>query len=62
MLRCEQIPEIAYLASGGFSKPQLYPATALPLIRRLEKVLTVWPDLFATRLLVVLAKRSTQQK
>ena len=47
---------IAYAASGGFSKPQLYPTAALPLIRKFEKVLDVFPTLFATRLLVILEK------
>jgi SAM-dependent methyltransferase len=60
VLKREQLPEIAYLASGGFSKPQLYPSAALPVIRRLEKLLAIWPKLFATRLLVVLAKESSE--
>jgi SAM-dependent methyltransferase len=55
-IETKQISAIAYAASGGFSKPQLYPALALPLIRRLEKVLGRFPALFATRLLVVLEK------
>jgi hypothetical protein len=46
----------AYAASGGFSKLQLYPTSALPLIRKLEKVLDLFPTLFATRLLVILQK------
>ena len=51
-----RLPAIAYAASGGFSKPQLYPTSALPLIRKLEKGLELAPILFATRLLVVLEK------
>jgi hypothetical protein len=51
-----RISAIAYAASGGFSKPQLYPVSALPLIQKLEKVLEPFPTLFATRLLVVLEK------
>ena len=47
---------IAYAASGGFSKPQLYPTSALPWIRKLEKGLDLFPLLFATRLLVILQK------
>lgn len=47
---------IAYAASGGFSKPQLYPTSMFPLIRKLEKLLDVFPVLFATRLLVILEK------
>jgi SAM-dependent methyltransferase len=51
------LPDIAYAASGGFSKPQFYPSSLLPVIRSLEKILAHWPNLFATRLLVVLEKR-----
>jgi len=64
-LRCwdipisESLPDIAYAASGGFSKPQLYPSSLLPIIRALEKILAHCPNLFATRLLVVLEKKST---
>ena len=47
---------IAYAASGGFSKPQLYPTAALSVIRRLEKIMDRFPSLFATRLLVTLEK------
>jgi hypothetical protein len=47
---------IAYAASGGFSKPQLYPTAALPVIRKFEKALDLFPALFATRLLVILEK------
>lgn len=51
-----RLSAIAYAASGGFSKPQLYPASMLPSIRKLEKVLDLFPALFATRLLVILKK------
>jgi SAM-dependent methyltransferase len=47
---------IAYAASGGFSKPQLYPTSMLPLIKKLEKLLGLFPTLFATRLLVILER------
>jgi SAM-dependent methyltransferase len=52
-----QLPEFAYVASGGYSKPQLYPEFMLPWIRMVERVFSRWPDLSATRLLVVLEKR-----
>jgi hypothetical protein len=55
-IRTQRHSAIAYAASGGFSKPQLYPTSALPLIRKLEKVLDLFPPLFATRLLVILEK------
>lgn len=51
-----QLSAIAYAASGGYSKPQLYPTSMLPLIKRLEKILDLFPALFATRLLVILEK------
>jgi len=51
-----QLSAIAYAASGGYSKPQLYPTALLPLIKRLEKVLDLFPALFATRLPVILEK------
>jgi SAM-dependent methyltransferase len=58
----QSIPDIAYVASGGFSKPQLYPAAFLPTIRILEKILARFPDIFATRLLVVLEKKGLQAR
>ena len=51
-----RLSALAYAASGGFSKPQLYPTSALPLIKRLEKLLDMFPVLLATRLLVILEK------
>ena len=56
MIKAQQISAIAYAASGGFSKPQLYPTAALPLLRKLETILDLFPILFATRLLVILEK------
>ena len=53
-IKTQRLSAIAYAASGGFSKPQLYPTSALPLLRKIEKVLDVFPILFATRLLVFL--------
>lgn len=51
-----RLSAIAYAASGGYSKPQLYPTALLPLIKKLEKGLDLFPTLFATRLLVILEK------
>ena len=51
-----RLSAIAYAASGGYSKPQLYPTALLPLIKKLEKALDLFPTLFATRLLVILEK------
>lgn len=55
----ESLPDIAYAASGGFSKPQFYPSSFLPIVRDFERILAHWPNLFATRLLVVLEKKDT---
>ena len=51
-----RLSAIAYAASGGYSVPQLYPTKALPILRKLEKILNLFPALFATRLLVILEK------
>ena len=55
-METQRLSAIAYAASGGFSKPQLYPTAALPLMRNLERLLDRFPLLFATRLLVILEK------
>lgn len=54
--RTVRLSAIAYAGSGGFSKPQLYPTSMLPSIKKLEKILDLFPALFATRLLVILEK------
>jgi len=51
-----RLSAIAYAASGGYSVSQLYPIKALPMLRKLEKTLNLFPTLFATRLLVILEK------
>jgi SAM-dependent methyltransferase len=48
---------ISYVASGGFSGPQLYPQRLLPALRALDRVASGLPACFATRLLVVLEKK-----
>jgi SAM-dependent methyltransferase len=45
---------ISYVASGGYSKPQIYPDAAFGLMRRLDSICDLFPALFATRLLAVL--------
>ncbi len=56
MVKTIRLSAIAYAASGGYSKPQLYPTALLPLIKKLEKGFDLFPTFFATRLLVVLEK------
>jgi len=53
---------ISYVLSGGYSKPQLYPDIAFPMMCGLDRICNGIPALFATRLLVVLEKiNSTEQ-
>jgi SAM-dependent methyltransferase len=51
-----RLSAISYAASGGYSKPQMYPTWALPAIQKMEKLLDPFPAIFATRLIVVLQK------
>ena len=46
---------LAYLGTGGFRGPQLYPMAALPLLNRVDSFLSRFPSL-ASRMLVVLEK------
>jgi len=48
---------IPYVASGGFSGPQLYPQSLLPVLRAIDRVASRVPALLATRLLVTLEKK-----
>jgi len=51
-----RLSAIAYVASGGYSRPQFYPDSAYPFIKKIENLLDNFPALFATRMLVVLEK------
>ncbi|RIK31466.1 MAG: methyltransferase type 11 [Anaerolineae bacterium] len=52
-----RLSALTYAASGGYSGPQLYPTGMYSVVRSFEKVLNLFPLLFATRLLVVLEKQ-----
>lgn len=52
----KRMSSISYVASGGYSGPQMYPTRALPIMQRIDKVLDHIPFVFCTRLLVVLEK------
>lgn len=54
--RIQHYSQLSYVATGGYSKPQLYPIGAYPAMRRLDALLDHVPALFATRMLVVLSK------
>lgn len=56
VIKTIRLSAISYVASGGYSAPQLYPTAILPLLRGVEKGLDLLPTLFATRLLIILEK------
>ena len=55
-MKTMRLSAIAYVASGGYSRSQLYPTFMLPWLKGLEKLLDLFPILFATRVLVILEK------
>lgn len=52
----ERFASFAYLLSGGFSKPALYPAAALSLLRGIDGLLSTAPSMFAARCCVCLRR------
>lgn len=58
IVEIKKLPALAYVASGGFKGPQLYPTRLYPLVRALERLLACFPRVFATRMLVVLEKKT----
>lgn len=52
-------PAFTYVASGGFSGPQLYPAGCFPLLKAFEQIFRIAPSVFATRMFVVLERLPT---
>jgi len=52
----------AYLLSGGLSKPALYSASLLPVLRSFDSVLSHLPRFFAARCLVVMQKASASHQ
>lgn len=58
ILKTKRLSAISYVASGGYSKPQMYPDKALPFMLLIDKICDFLPGLFATRLLVVLEKNT----
>lgn len=57
-IEVKRYAEISYVASGGYSKPQLFPDFMYPFMKLIDRGLSLFPSLFATRLLVVLKKTS----
>ena len=51
------VTSFAYLGSGGFRGPQLYPQTLYQLVKLADRILGLAPSLFAARLLVCISKK-----
>ncbi len=47
---------LVYVTLGRYSGPQLYPKGMYTVVKSFEKILNLFPSLFATRVLVVLEK------
>ncbi|MEA5447891.1 methyltransferase domain-containing protein [Leptolyngbya sp. CCNP1308] len=56
VVKVQRYAAISYVASGGYSKPQLYPTAWMPLMAAIDRLCDRLPQIFATRLLVVLEK------
>ena len=56
LVKHRRLSALSYVATGGYSKPQLYPDALLPFMRGVDRMCDLLPALFATRLLVVLEK------
>lgn len=56
VMMVKRLCSISYMASGGYSKPQMYPDCALPIVRCIDRILSGMPQVFSTRLLAVLEK------
>lgn len=57
-IHAQRMASLAYVASGGYSKPQLYPSILYPFLKAVDKACSLLPSVFSVRLLVVLEKRS----
>jgi len=53
----ERVGAWAYALTGGYSKPQLYPAAMYPLMRGIDSIAEWMPQLLALRALIVLRSR-----
>ena len=52
VFHAEAIAGFAYLLSGGFSRPALYPRGCLGGLQRIDAILSRWPTIWAARCLV----------
>jgi SAM-dependent methyltransferase len=49
---CQPIVSFSYVFSGGYSKHALYSEKMLPMMQKIDILLSPWPSLFASRCLV----------
>lgn len=59
ILHAEAFSSLAYLLSGGYTRPAFYPRWCLSPLQRLDRWLSRWPTLFGARCLVVLRPAAT---
>jgi hypothetical protein len=52
IFHAEAFSSFAYLLSGGYSRPAVYPARFLPVLQKFDEKLSHWPKLFGARCLV----------
>ena len=57
----EAMSAFAYLLSGGYSKPALYPKWLLPFLQRCDRALSRFPRLFAARCLIELSPATVRK-
>jgi SAM-dependent methyltransferase len=57
LVAVKRFAALSYVATGGYSKPQLYPDGWYPFMQKVDAVLDNLPPLFATRILAVLEKK-----
>lgn len=55
--KVKRMSKLSYVASGGYSGKQLYPDGMYGSMKRFDKFLDILPQLFSTRILVVLEKK-----
>ena len=57
IVKRKRIAAISYILTGGYSKPQLLPDSLFGIVFKLDKLFSILPFAFSTRLLIVLEKK-----
>lgn len=57
LVTVKRFAALSYVATGGYSKPQMYPDRWYPFMQKVDALLDRMPILFATRILAVLQKK-----